>query len=69
MCWPLLLQRVNWGQVGYREGGGKDLDVILGCVCKIISSSNWRIKSWYKIKLSKIKRREIRRDLPVGFFT
>lgn len=54
--------------MGYRGGGGKDLDAILGCVCKIISGSNWRIKSLGQKKLSKIKRRKTKRDLPVGFF-
>lgn len=29
-----------------RGGGGKDIDPILGCVCKIRSSFNRRIKSF-----------------------
>lgn len=34
------VEGVLWG------GGGKDIDFILGCVCKIRSSFNRRIKSF-----------------------
>lgn len=58
VCWPLLLQRVKEGQVGDKGGGGKDLDAILGCVCKIISSSNWRMKSLGQNKIIKDQEEE-----------
>lgn len=45
-CWPLLLQGVEEVEGAHRGGGEENLDVILGCTYEIISSSNWRIKSF-----------------------
>lgn len=58
MCWPLLLQRVE--EVGRcsQEKREKDIDANLGCVCKIISSFNWRFKSFGQNKITQDQEEE-----------
>lgn len=41
-----------------RGGGAKDRDAVLGRVCKIISSSNWRVKYFGQNKINKDQEEE-----------
>lgn len=52
VCWPLLLWRVEEAGGRSQERREKDTDAVLGCVCKIISSFNWRIKSFGQNKIT-----------------
>lgn len=56
--WPLWLQRVQEVGGALRGGGAKDRDAVLRRVCKIISSSNWRVKYFGQNKINKDQEEE-----------